>query len=226
MDRLGWTATASKSSSNATEMTGMALDGKLETRWTSGAGQAPGMWFQLDMGYPRSFDRVVFDATGSGSDFPQSYKLYVSNDPAVPGTAVAQGTGQAVTTITLDAPKGGQFIRLECAASTGSFFSIHEVNVRCADGGIGIAPHNPNAGTWFSIEAASRNAVYRIPVRGQVTIEEMSLNGETRRVLWDGVQEAGIHRLALKSDAQGAKVALFKVTYNGKSQLHKATFLD
>lgn len=226
MDRLGWTATASKSSSNATEMTSMALDGKLETRWTSGAGQAPGMWFQLDMGYPRSFDRVVFDATGSGSDFPQSYKLYVSNDPAVPGTAVAQGAGQAVTTITLDAPKGGQFIRLECAASTGSYLSIHEVNVRCADGGIGIAPHGSNAESWFSIEAASRNAVYRIPARGKVTLEELSLNGETKRVIWEGVQDAGTHRLALKSDTRGAKVALFKISYNGKSQLQKVTFLD
>ena len=205
----------------------MALDGKLDTRWTSGAGQAPGLWFQLDMGYPRSFDQVTFDASGSGSDFPQAYKLYVSNDPAVPGTAVAEGVGQAITTVNLAGGKTGQFIRIECGASTGSFFSIHEVNVRCATSvGVQFPQVGSKSGHWFSIDADSRHALYQIPVRGKITIEEFSLNGEKQRVLLDGVQEAGMHRLPLMSGSRGSKLAILKFSYNGKSHMQKVIFLD
>lgn len=225
MDRVGWKATASASSSNAGEGTAMALDGKMDTRWTSGAAQAEGMWFQIDMGYPRSFDKVTFDATGSGSDFPQSYKVYVTNDPATPGTPVAQGAGQAITTVTFDAVKTAQYIRIESGAGTGSYFSIHEANVQCA-AGPGIRIHEgANTGHWFSIDPESKNFVYRIPSRGKITIEEYSLSGEKQRVLLDGVREAGLHRLALSADPRGSKLAFLKITYNGKSNLQKVIYL-
>lgn len=226
MERVGWKATASKSSANATEGPEMALDGKADTRWTSGAGQAAGMWFQVDMGYPRSFDQVTFDATGSGSDFPQSYKLYVSNDPAVPGTPVAEGAGQAITTIKLTGAKTAQFIRIECGAGSGSFFSIHEVNVQCATAsGIRFPQAGAKAGHWFSIDADAGHVVYRIPGRGKITIEEYSLSGERQRVLLDEVQDAGTHRLALKADPRGSKLAFLKVDYDGKSHLQKVIYL-
>jgi hypothetical protein len=225
MERVGWKATASKSSSNATEALEMALDGKLDTRWTSGTGQAPGMWFQLDMGYPRSFDKVTFDASGSGSDFPQGYKLYVSNDPAVPGTAVAEGAGAAITTVNLAGGKTGQFIRLETTASTGSYLSIHEVNVTCAVS-TAIRPRAGKGGHWFAIDADSRHMQYHIPGRGRVTIEEFGLSGEKQRVLVDDVQEAGMHRLALKAGTRGSKLAFLRISYNGKSNLQKVIFLD
>lgn len=226
MERVGWKATASKTSSNATEGLEMALDGKLDTRWTSGAGQTPGMWFQLDMGYPRSFDKVTFDASGSGSDFPQGYKLYVSNDPAVPGTAVAEGVGASITTVNLAGGKTGQFIRLETTASSGSYLSVHEVNVQCAVAPIGVAQSGQKGGHWFSIDADSRNIQYYIPSRGKVTIEEFSLSGERQRVLWNGNHEAGMHKLALKAGASGSKLAFLKISYNGKSNLQKVIFLD
>ncbi|MEO6097316.1 MAG: discoidin domain-containing protein, partial [Fibrobacteria bacterium] len=226
MERVGWKATASKSSSNATEGLDKALDGKADTRWTSGAGQAAGMWFQLDMGYPRSFDQVTFDATGSGSDFPQAYKLYVSNDPATPGTPIAEGAGQAITTIKLPAAKTGQFIRIECGAASGSFFSIHEVNVQCATAsGIRFPQAGSNSRRWFSIDADGRHVLYQIPSRGKITIEEISLSGESQRVLLDGVQEAGMHRLALTGGPRGSKLAFLKISYDGKSHLQKVIFL-
>lgn len=226
MARTGWKATASATSSNASEVLSNALDGDAATRWTSGAGQAPGMWFQLDMGYPRTFDKVTIDAAGSGSDFPQGYKLYASNDPAVPGTAIAEGDGQSITTIQLPERKRAQFIRLECTKSTGSYLSIHEINVQCAEP-LGIrfpqVGSNPHSLIW--IDSESGHIQYQMPRRGQITIEEFSLSGVKQRVLLSGVQEAGVHRLSMTANPGGSKLAFLKVSYNGESQMMKVVYL-
>jgi hypothetical protein len=226
MERVGWKATASATSANATEGLAGALDGDLGTRWTSGAGQAPGMWFQLDMGYPRSFDQITLDASGSGSDFPKGYKLYASNDPATPGTAIATGVGESVTTIKLSETKRAQFIRVECTESNGSFFSIHEINVQCATP-LGIrfpqVGSNPRSLIWM--DAESGQVQYQMPNRGAITIEEYSLSGVKQRVLLNGIQEAGIHRLALTGHSSGSKLGFLKITYNGESQMMKVLFL-
>ncbi|MEO7426107.1 MAG: glycoside hydrolase family 9 protein [Fibrobacteria bacterium] len=226
MERKGWKATASASSSNAGEGATSALDGVLTTRWTSGAGQAPGMWFQLDMGYPRSFDQVTLDASSSGSDFPQGYKVYASNDPAVPGTALAEGAGEAVTTIKLSATQKAQFIRVECTKSTGSFFSINEINVRCAaTSGIRLPKFGSNAGFSMWMDSESGHVQYQMPKQGVITIEEFSPSGVKEKVLFNGVQEAGVHRLALPADSRGSKLTFLKVSYDGKSHLQKMVYL-
>jgi hypothetical protein len=226
MERKGWKATASASSSNAGEGTTSALDGVLTTRWTSGAGQAPGMWFQLDMGYPRSFDQITLDASSSGSDFPQGYKVYASNDPAVPGTALAEGAGEAVTTIKLNATQKAQFIRVECTKSTGSYFSINEINVRCAAAsGIRVPKIGSNAGFSIWMDSESGNVQYQMPKQGVITIEEISLSGVTEKMLLHGVQEAGVHKLALPADSRGSKLTFLKVSYDGKSHLQKMVYL-
>jgi endoglucanase len=226
MERKGWKATASATSSNASEALANALDGETATRWTSGAGQAPGMWFQLDMGYPRSFDEITLDATGSGSDFPQAYKVYASNDPAVPGTAISTGAGAAITTIKLTEVKKAQFIRVECTASTGSFFSIHEINVKCATpAGIRFPQIGSNSKALIWIDSESGHVQYQMPKRGQITIEEYSLSGEKQRVLLNGIQEAGVHRLSMNGKARGSDMALLKISYNGESQMMKVVYL-
>src|SRR5260370_38573271 len=68
LDRTGWTATASVNSSTA----GNALDGDSTTRWTTGAAQAGGEWFQVDMGSPTLLNRVYVTTAGYGGvgDYP------------------------------------------------------------------------------------------------------------------------------------------------------------
>ncbi len=227
MARTGWKATASHTSANAGEGTMSALDGDLATRWTSGAGQAPGMWFQLDMGYPRSFDQVVLDASGSGSDYPQSYKLYVSNSPTDPGTPIATGAGESITTIAMPEAQRSQFIRIECDAGNGSYFSIHEINVQCAPPvGIQFPRLGNSTGPLMWVDTESQIVRYQMPNRGRITIEEYSLTGVKQRVLLDGVQDAGMHQMDLTASPNGSKLALLKISYNGKSQMKKVIYLD
>ncbi len=69
-----WTAQASHNAADA----GLAFDGDPDTVWDSQAGQAPGMWFQVDLGEVRVLDRVKVASPGRG--FPMGYRVKLSED--------------------------------------------------------------------------------------------------------------------------------------------------
>lgn len=52
----GWTATASVTESGGSPAN--AIDGTLNTRWSTGCAQANGQWFQIDMGSIHTFSTV------------------------------------------------------------------------------------------------------------------------------------------------------------------------
>ena len=105
-----------------------ALDDDPRTRWDSGAVQAPGQWFQVELTAPASIKRIVLDSSASAADFPQAYEVYIGNDAANFGTPIVIGQGTAGIT-TIDIPNvEGQFVRIvQTGASTGNFWSIHEL---------------------------------------------------------------------------------------------------
>jgi hypothetical protein len=41
---------------------------------------APGMWFQIDLGQPQTFDRVVLDTVASPHDYPRAFSIEASPD--------------------------------------------------------------------------------------------------------------------------------------------------
>ncbi|MBI5586341.1 MAG: discoidin domain-containing protein [Deltaproteobacteria bacterium] len=57
---------------------GKALDGKRESRWTSGTPQVPGVWFRLDLGRPEKVSRVRLRLGSSRRDFPRRLEVRVS----------------------------------------------------------------------------------------------------------------------------------------------------
>jgi hypothetical protein len=130
LSRAGWVASAS-----ATEPGGSpanALDGNLATRWSTGAPQAAGQWFQVDLGAARTFQKIVLDASNSPNDYPRGYAVYVSDN----GTdwsslsAVATGSGGgAVTTITLRAAVTKRYVRVVQTGSAPNWWSIDEFNL-------------------------------------------------------------------------------------------------
>jgi endoglucanase len=228
--RTGWVATASNHSPNAPEAPGSALDGDFATRWSSGGAMASGMWFQIDMGFPRDFSQIVFDATGSGSDFPLQYKVYATNDTGDLGTPIATGAGAQVTYVTLPTPASGQYIRIVCVEGQGgSWWSIHEINVRCP-GATGVRFAAAGTGKpLFGMDAIalSKSVLvnYSVPEPGRVTIEEFSPNGSRLGVLFDGFREAGNYSVTCKTDQCGAKMAFFKINYKGFLQVQRAVLL-
>jgi hypothetical protein len=131
LSQAGWVASASSTESGGSPQN--AIDGNLGTRWSTGAHQAPGQWFQVDLGTARTFQQLVLDATNSPNDYPRGYAVYVSNTGTDWATLspVATGAGSgAVTTITLPAAVTARYVRI---VQTGSdpnwWWSIDEFNL-------------------------------------------------------------------------------------------------
>ena len=127
LPRTGWTVTASSSSPD--DPVANMLDGDPATRWSSGAGQQPGDHVDVDLGSEQRFTQVVLDATGSPGDSPQGYRLEVSDDGSAWST-VARGGGTGGETVIALPPTTARYLRIVSTASSGSWWSIHELNLR------------------------------------------------------------------------------------------------
>ncbi|HKI34800.1 MAG TPA: discoidin domain-containing protein [Gemmataceae bacterium] len=131
LSRAGWVATASSTESGGSP--GNALDGNAGTRWSTGAHQAAGQWFQVNLGKAMTFQELVLDTSGSLNDYPRGYAVYVSQTgtdwATLKPVATGKGSG-AVTTITLPAAVTGRYVRV---VQTGSdpmwWWSIDEFNL-------------------------------------------------------------------------------------------------
>jgi parallel beta-helix repeat protein len=94
--RIGWSIAASSTSQWDT-LTG-AIDGNLNTRWSTGSLQTNGQWFQIDLGGLYSINGIVMDA-GSSNDYPRGYEVYLSSNGTNWESRSASGTGQQITDI-------------------------------------------------------------------------------------------------------------------------------
>jgi endoglucanase len=229
MSRQGWVATASNTKSDEGPTTN-ALDGKTDTRWTSGAGLSSGMWFQLDMGYPRDFDQIVIES--SASDFPdQGYSIYATDDTSKLGTAIYTGNSAVKETVTLTKPARSQYIRLVSGTGSGNWWSINEINVRCSpttSKTVLTAAKKENDALRInaSMQNKSVSVDYNIPEAGWVTVEGFSLSGARSVVLVNGFRNAGHHVVACDTDRFSSKMVLFKITCKGSSTLKRVTLVN
>jgi hypothetical protein len=134
--RTGWIATWSGTGGDPTAQ---ALDGSLASRWSSGTAMVAGMWFQVDMGSANTVTQIVMDSNGS-ADYARAYSVYVTNDPANLGAAVATGTAAATPITVPCTSKSGRYIRVVLGtvpAGVTSWWSIHEFNAYGTSGGGG-----------------------------------------------------------------------------------------
>ena len=115
-----------------------AIDGNDSSRYTTGASQAPGMWFQIELPQETSVAGVELNSVKSPRDYPRGYKAEVSND-GQKWVEVAHGNGkEPITEIEFPAAKA-KFIRVTQTGSVnGLFWSIHELQV-LASAGSGVA---------------------------------------------------------------------------------------
>jgi glucosylceramidase len=127
----GWTATANPPGPTDPCCTGdvaaSAVDGDASTRYSTGAGQAPGQYLQVDFGKAIQARQVVFDTGVSTGDYPRQYTVATSNDGVHWTTAVAAGHGTAqLTTVALrGAPV--RYIRITLTAASGNWWSVADV---------------------------------------------------------------------------------------------------
>lgn len=147
LNRSGWRVTASHGEATAANI--LQQDANPPVRWESGAVQAPGMWFQVELPETTRISEIVMEATvpvpgrfggpGRGRGAmpmlpPAAYSVQVSTDGTNWSAPIAQGAGQNPKTAITFAPVAAKFVRI---TQTGT-------------------PANPNAG-W----AIQRLTIFR-----------------------------------------------------------------
>ncbi|HET9060180.1 MAG TPA: glycoside hydrolase family 30 beta sandwich domain-containing protein, partial [Acidimicrobiales bacterium] len=131
VDPSGWQATANPPGPSNPCCTGdvaaNAVDDDASTRYSTGTGQAPGEYLQVDMGHPQPVRELVLDTGASTGDYPRGYSVTVSSDGANWSAPVAtgQGTGQ-LTDIALDGTPF-RYVRVTLTATSGSWWSVADV---------------------------------------------------------------------------------------------------
>ena len=131
VDPTGWTATANPDGPAdpccSGDVAANAVDADASTRYSTGAGQTPGQYLQVDFGKSVRARQVVFDTGASTGDFPRGYTIATSADGVTWTTAVAdgQGTGQ-FTTAALSGARI-RYVRITLTASSGSWWSVADV---------------------------------------------------------------------------------------------------
>jgi beta-glucosidase len=130
LPRTGWVASASMSL--ATNPPAAAIDGVAATRWTPGASQAAGQWFEVDMGTAQALREITIDAGASwAADYLRGYQVIVSSDGSSWSSPVATGIGASPVVTIAFAPTFARYVRvvLTAASPTTRWWSIAEFNV-------------------------------------------------------------------------------------------------
>ena len=165
LSRSQWTATASASPDWGAAAN--AIDGDINTRWNLGHGTTSGDWFQIDLGSPTSFNKIVFATSENNSfDYVTRYQIYVSDDGVDWGSAIAYGSGNIGKIAVALPTQTARYIRIVCTAASGFWWSINEINLYGSSNGTGsiAAPTAVSKGlqskTWTSSEGSQVTVVF------------------------------------------------------------------
>lgn len=195
LSRDGWSVTASASA--AEDPPAKMIDGDAATRWSSGAGQAPGDWVAVDLGTQMSFNEIVLDAGTSSGDYVRRYQVEASDDGET-WRPIARGQGATGDMSIVLPPTRARHIRIVGQSSSGSWWSIYELTLRSgepeeqangvdargqrlikedgqlADGTTVTGLYNAARGDRaFRLGIDGLRYVYRLPARTAATFAEM-----------------------------------------------------
>jgi hypothetical protein len=126
LSRTGWIATGTASGDPPAN----AIDGNTGTRWSTGTAQVNGQFFQVDMLGTKTFKQITLDAAGSAADYPRGYQVFVSNDGAAWGAAIASGTPTTALVTINFATQTARYIKVvQTGTVTPNWWSLYEFNV-------------------------------------------------------------------------------------------------
>jgi hypothetical protein len=127
LSETGWTA--SSNTSSAGDPPANAIDGNINTRFSSDAAQASGMYFQVNLGSSQTFNQIEMDSGGSTGDYARGYNVEVSTDGST-FTSVATGTGTSSPETVTFAAQTAQYIRVVLTTGVSpNWWSIAEFTV-------------------------------------------------------------------------------------------------
>jgi len=131
IDPAHWTATASPAAPTdpccTADMAAKAVDDDASTRYSTGTGQQPGQYLQVDFGKVQRVRQVVFDTGVATGDFPRGYTVTVSTDGTHWTTAVAQGVGSGQFTTANLGGRPVRYVRATLTAASSSWWSVADV---------------------------------------------------------------------------------------------------
>src|SRR5215469_6138158 len=179
LSRTGWVASTNTSPGTG-DAPANAIDGNISTRFSTGAAQASGQYFQVNMGSSQTFNQIVMNSGGSAGDYARGFNVEVSANGST-FTSVATGSGtSSPETVTFSA-QTAQYIRVVLTAGvTTNWWSIAEFNAfngtaetalsrtgwvasTNTSPGAGDAPANAidgNTSTRFSTDADQASGMY------------------------------------------------------------------
>ena len=107
-----------------------AMDGNIDSRWTTNAVMQGGEWFLIDMTESAPVAGIVLDNSRSTGDYPRGYRVYVFDDPANPGAPVAEGEGTSPVTEIRFTPTTGRYVKIEQTGKADNlWWSIDEMRL-------------------------------------------------------------------------------------------------
>jgi HEAT repeat protein len=107
-----------------------AIDGKMDSRWSTGTPQKPDMFFLIDQGAEYEVSKIVLDSTPSANEYPRGFKVFVSNDQNNWGAPVAEGKGSGAVTQIAFPPMSGRYIKIvQTGSDEKASWSIHELKI-------------------------------------------------------------------------------------------------
>jgi hypothetical protein len=128
LSMTGWAATASAVFSD-TSQPARAIDGNLGTRWESGTGQVPGMWFQVDMLSSKAVFAVEVTCS-SNDDYARSVRALVSEDGQTYSAATATIGGSKTLRLDFGRARIARYVKLELEQDIGTtWWRIDELRV-------------------------------------------------------------------------------------------------
>ncbi len=122
-----WQLTAS----HAADTCARAIDAETGTRWTTGAVQQPGQWFQLDFGAPLAVRELQLSARGSDGDYPRGYAVRSSTDGEHWSEPLSTGAAEGpLLRLVFATPCSTRWLRIEQTGKHGGlWWSIHDLQV-------------------------------------------------------------------------------------------------
>ena len=127
-----------------------AIDLDMDSCWSTATQQHRLMSFAIDLRAQYNVHKVILDNTPSPDDFPHTYQVFVSDDPADWHNPVAEAEGNGPVTRVTFAPKQGRFIVFVLQVDAAAPWSIHEVRfIDAGETDLGLEPvpgANPTTG--------------------------------------------------------------------------------
>jgi hypothetical protein len=128
LGRTGWVASTNAPSGSG-DAPANALDGNLKTRFSTSKDQAPGLYFEVNMGTQQTFDELEMDVPNSATDYARGYVVQVSGN-GTSWTTVATCTGTATPQIVSFAAQSAQYVEVVLTAANSTWWwSIDEFNL-------------------------------------------------------------------------------------------------